>query len=166
MIKRQWMWRSLAPLTASAVLLVMAGTGSGFAQTTTQTPTAQTPTPTAQTPTAQTPTAQPSPATVVTDSVNLPVQVRTAMRGIPVVNTQQILHKSSLDPQEASTPDATASVRLLNNLDLNTVGVRMDLNATSWATTPGSTSAQRQRRHQQRHHQRHRAPRERRLARH
>ena len=63
------------------------------------------------------------------------------MRGIPVVNTQQILHKSSLDPDDASTTDATASVRLLNNLDLNTVGVRMDLTATAWATTPTSTSA-------------------------
>ena len=44
----------------------------------------------------------------VTDSVNVPVQVRTALRGIPVVNTQQILHKSSLDPRNrASTSEAT-----------------------------------------------------------
>jgi hypothetical protein len=114
MTKRQRMWLTLTltPSRVAAVLALLTGTGSAFAQT----------------------------AEVVTDSVNVPVQVRTAMRGIPVVNTQQILHKSSLDPEEQSTSGDASSVRLLNNLDLNTVGLRMDLTATSWARTPGATS--------------------------
>ncbi len=135
MMKRQWMW--LAP-----ALAMLTGTGSAFAQT-------QTPTPT-QTPTQASRPSQPSTTTtgsatataaVVTDSVNVPVQVRTALRGIPVVNTQQILHKSSLDPTDATASENAGPVRLLNNLDLNTVGVRMDMTATSRATTPGASTS-------------------------